>query len=115
MSSDISLGNLISRWRLFVEQCEEGYDWTIYEFDEEISVRDEIESADKTCLNTKEELEFKSNLFEIDTRFKSLLNEDAERPDRPKTWWSRGILKKAGVDYKQDIQEFYKVFVDDIE
>jgi hypothetical protein len=105
---------LVEWWSGFVDQCIDGYDWTIYEYDDEIGVRDYLE-----CLLIDSELQrfeeyepFRSAIDEVDKRFRTVLQENVERPTDSSYWWRRGVLQFAGDEYRQDMESRYSIPVD---
>lgn len=91
---------MVSRWEDFVESCEDGYDWSIYEYDNELSIRDSIELVlkNKDFANYPDYNEFCLIVSKIDDRLKCLFQK-AER-ERKTTWWAKGILSTAGSEYQ---------------
>ena len=95
---------LLICWQEFIKDCTVGYDWDLYEYDIDLSVR----AALDVILNAKalqahaEHKVFTERVAQLDLAFKQLLRDDAEREDLS-TWWERGILKKAGAAYAVDL------------
>ena len=99
--------DLVEQWNEFVQQCVEGYQYSLFEFDYEVSVRDEIQQIiDDGRLQEYEEFkDFVNKVDEIDNNFKSVVN-DFKIPERDKLpWWKKGILKKAGDQYVQNVKD----------
>src|SRR6266487_3196479 len=95
-----SPNQLLEAWNQFVDECELGYDMGIYEYDNDLSVRNIIEKIlQDEALSKFEEYEyFKKEIFKIDERFRKLLSKEKKRTDK-RFWWERGILNKAGKEY----------------
>ncbi|MGH2707806.1 MAG: hypothetical protein ACRDJK_05885, partial [Actinomycetota bacterium] len=41
----LTLNEAIEEWKHLVEQCEVGYDWGIYEFENDLAIRDLLEDV----------------------------------------------------------------------
>jgi len=63
---------LVEWWNNFVEQCEDGYGWTIYEYDDEIGVRDYLDAVlnDRSVMELPNAGELLKQVEGIDERFK---------------------------------------------
>ncbi len=111
---ELSPSSLVTLWDEFVSECEDIYGWTIYEFDNEIGIRDCID----IILNEKEMYifpefkEFKSLIDSIDRRFNDLLQKNNYRTEVGNKWWRKGILKFAGEEYCSDIFNLYGIIVE---
>lgn len=110
-----SAKELFEWWSSFVNQCVDGYDWTIYEYDDEVGVRDYLE-----CILQSEELrkftEFASlreSVDKVDEVFRGLLQTDAERPTNSRFWWRKGVLRFAGDEYRHDMESRYSIAVEE--
>lgn len=106
---------LVAKWEQFAQLCIEGYPSDIYDYDNELSVRDKIDTLVQ-CSELKEYPEY--NLFvdtvrKIDLKLKSVFQEKDFR-DR-ENWWNRGILKYAGYQYCDDILSIHGVEVEERE
>jgi hypothetical protein len=101
-------------WSGFVDQCVQGYDWTIYEYDDEIGVRDYIECVlnDMQLKGFHEYEWFRSAIDEVDKRFRAVLQESIQRPTDSPYWWRKGVLQFAGDEYRQDMESRYSILVD---
>jgi hypothetical protein len=109
--------DLLEWWHSFVGQCEGGYRWTIYELDDELSVRDYIEVllTDPVVAKFEEFASFAERVAELDKRFKALLKVGITRPASSQTWWRQGILRFAGDEYRSDIANQYSIPVEPAE
>jgi hypothetical protein len=105
--------DLVTQWQEFVNWCAEGYQWDISEYNNEISVRNELEkmlSASKLqSYNELQQLKFV--VSEIDNRFKDLLKEDISLKNKT-NWWEQGILKKAGEPYATYFHQAYGISIE---
>jgi len=98
------------KMEIFVSEYEESYQWTIFEYDNEIRAREKIELLLKSpeLRNYNEFQKFKKDIDAIDLKFKNLFISDGGRKNK-KYWWSYGILKYAGKDYANDIFQEYDI------
>ena len=95
-----SLGALLRRWSAFVTQVERGYDDSIYEYTNDLSVRDRLERlAAGAGPGLRAKLE--GALAADDRRFEAA-TEDAARPlgefrdASPPWWWRRAPVRRVG-------------------
>jgi hypothetical protein len=104
---------LVEWWKNFVEQCEDGYGWTIYEYDDEISVRDSLDAVlnDRSVMELPNADELLKQVERIDERFKALLQIGVSRPMTSSKWWRTGVLKFAGEEYRSDMESRYSIRV----
>jgi hypothetical protein len=104
---------LLSWWAGFVIGCEEGYQWTIYEYYDEIGVREKIEIVlnDPQLQPHSEMAEFRKPVYAIDERFKHLALPGVET-EYQRNWWERIILKRGGQEYADDIYRNYGVKIE---
>jgi hypothetical protein len=91
-----SLDAMLGRWRAFVTAVERGYDDSIYEYTNDLSVRDRLErvaSGAGPALRAKLE----SALAEDDRRFEAA-TEEADRPLGASggAWWRRVPRRRVG-------------------
>ncbi len=108
-----SLSVLASKWTFFVDQCAEGYDWNIYEFDNELSVRDSIEEIlnDPVFKQFYEFGGFVREVHDADERYRDLLQPNVKRTSFSESWWHTGVLKSAGDEYCSDVLRRYSILV----
>jgi hypothetical protein len=106
---------LIENWQETVESGKD-YHFTLFEWDDEISVRELIENI----LNNEQikQLEyfytdFNARVNKIDSEFRSITFDDFERP-HCKNWWEKRILKGGEDEYKEHIKQFYSIDLDEL-
>ncbi len=116
---------LLNKWKKFVEECEEGYSFTLGEYIiTDLGARDTLEYLINSLGKAEFELseEISKFLKPIDNRFKKLLIEkdkyllgkffENKYKNKKKYWWYWGIVKNAKgdllEDLKLDIFEHYK-------
>ena len=108
---------LLDLWRFFVDECVDGYGSSIYEFDNDLSVREDIEvllQADEVVDRQGFET-FLSVLKIIDARYAELLQPDVKRPGNIAHWWRTGVLRYAGDEYCSDANDLYSIQVRKLE
>jgi hypothetical protein len=95
----VSLNKLFAQWAEFVRAVERGYDGSIYEYTNDLCVRDRLQSliaASSPTLRAKLE----KSLAPVDERF-TVATEPAARPLRsdsadPPSWWRRIPRRRRG-------------------
>lgn len=104
----LSPWELLDTWKQFVAECKSGYEMSIYEYDNDLSVRDKIEEiiSAKQVKGYQEYYDFSKKVDFIDNLFKKLLSPNVKR-DNKYTWWQQGILVKAGEEYARDINDLF--------
>ncbi|MBI4422096.1 MAG: hypothetical protein HY554_00120 [Elusimicrobia bacterium] len=98
---------LLSQWRSFVAEVERGYSWTLYEYQNDLSVRDQIDEILK-ALPASMRHQLSAPLAEADRRF-----EDATAPcarpvirgERRLGAWYRRVPKRAVGELEDDLRE----------
>lgn len=112
---EVSPASLLKDWLLFVEECEKGYPNNIYEYYNDIRVREWIElilSAPQ--LQQFPELEeFASNILLIDKRFQALLLPDVSLPKS--FWWEKGVPRYGGREFRDDLVNLYGIKIELLE
>lgn len=103
--------DVVGSWRGFVEQCEEGYADNIYEFENDLAVRDLImRILDNAVLRNYSQMAWvRDEIDQIDARYQSLLLAEEVRPDRP--WWEARIPRLAGEELAAHFAAQYGVTV----
>ena len=92
-----SLGQLLKKWGSFVTAVERGYDDSIYEYTNDLSVRDRLERV-VTGASPGLRAQLEGALAGDDGRFEAA-TEEAARPlgARYTTWWWRRVpLRRVG-------------------
>lgn len=105
--------DLIDRWRYVVEDVADGYGDNIYEYLNDLSVRGRIEDLlQDESLTDVEQMEWvRTQVSEIDARFRSLVRPEAVRGDLP--WWKAHLPAYAGAELVADIKEAYGVSLEE--
>lgn len=91
--------------------CEEGYQWSIYEYENELGVRDVIDKVlTASELSAYPELPtFAEVVAEIDDRFASLLRLGPSVLQDSAPWWHSSLPGYAGPDLVADAKSKYSV------
>lgn len=103
----LTLASLLERWENFVSEVEEGYDDSIYEYTNDLSVRDLLQVVvDNSPISFRDKLI--GALWIWDERFKKA-TEASKRsvlPNKEKSqaWWWFRVPKKPGSELKNDLQ-----------
>ncbi|GAA1568356.1 hypothetical protein [Kribbella karoonensis] len=103
--------DVIGGWRGFVEECETGYADNIYEFQNDLGVRNLImKILDSPTLRNYSQMEWvREEIGQVDARYRALLLEPEVRPGRP--WWEARIPRLAGRELAEDFVTEYGVRV----
>lgn len=101
-------------WKQFVEWCEHGYGWSVYEYENELAVRDLIESLfhQKRLVNTTQMEWFRERVGEVDSRFRALLSSGPVVKTAAAPWWRERVPPYAGSELATDFESQYGVVVD---
>jgi hypothetical protein len=103
----LTLQVMLERWEYFVSEVEEGYDDSIYEYTNDLSVRDLLQVVvDNSSLTLREKL---IDALQIcDERFQKATEESKRSvlPDKEKSqaWWWFRVPVKPGLELKNDLQ-----------
>lgn len=105
--------DLLERWTALVKAAEQGYRWTIDEYLNEMAARDLLEAVltDEALGGEPEVSELSGRVAEADRHLRALVRDDVHigGPDEP--WWRRGVLRRAGDDYVEDLERIYGIRV----
>lgn len=111
-----TLVTLLDKWRFFIGECEEGYQWDYSEYKNEIGTRHLIQQL----LNNEEIAaadEFKEVFVELgrlDQKFQNLLQPKIVL-EKGEGWWDKGVLKKAGKEYCLYMYDAHAIAVKDVD
>jgi hypothetical protein len=97
-----SLGGLLRGWRDFVTQVERGYDDSIYEYTNDLSVRDRLEPLIQDAASTA-----RAELEAVDRRFEAA-TEESTRPlgafkDATPPWWWQRVPRRLVGELADDL------------
>lgn len=101
-----SPSDLVEQWREFVEICAEGYSSTIYEYENERSVRDLLDKAlyDPVLRKYPEIESLREVVGEIDRRFREECRGDVTMAHSEAPWWQRCVPKRAEGEFADDLR-----------
>jgi len=100
-----TLGALLQKWSRFVTAVERGYDDSIYEYTNDLSVRDRLERV-IACASPGLRAQLEGVLAAEDKRFEAA-TEEAARPlgvAYTGWWWRRVPLRRVG-ELAQDLRD----------
>jgi hypothetical protein len=98
-----SLGSLLQAWQRFVTAVERGYDDSIYEYTNDLSVRDRLERV-VAAASPGLRAQLEQALAPDDRRFEAA-TEEAARPlgSTYTTWWWQRVPARPGDELAQDL------------
>jgi hypothetical protein len=99
-----SLGSLLQKWGHFVTAVERGYDDSIYEYTNDLSVRDRLERV-VTGASPGLRAQLEGALAADDGRFEAA-TEEAARPLAATytTWWWRRVPRRRAGELADDLE-----------
>lgn len=110
----LSLAQMEAAWVAFVDACEGGYSWSLYEFDNDVSIRDRIELVlSHEGLRGLESIQnFRERVSVEDGRLRRLFRAETRFGADASPWWKNGILKAGGREYVRDVLSRYGLEVE---
>jgi hypothetical protein len=105
----LSPSALVEQWRSFVESCEDGCDEDIFEYENDLSVRDTLERILRSeKLQRFEQMSWvRSQVDDADQRFRALLSDEKVRSDG--AWWQVRMPRLVGPALAADVRDRYGV------
>jgi hypothetical protein len=105
-SADLSPWTIVEQWESLVDQVAEGYNWSLYEFTNDLTVRDFLEKAFRDGrLGQFSEIGAMCQRVEAaDTRLKEMFLPDDKIGGAAMPWWHRGVLAAAGDEYVDELK-----------
>ncbi|HWK88427.1 MAG TPA: hypothetical protein VNP72_00480 [Longimicrobium sp.] len=105
--------SMLDEWRKFVQQCQDGYPFNIYEYHNDLSVRDRIEAClHETAADADAQAGFAAGVAEEDERFRALLQPGVQVGPEEDAWWHRGVLRYAWRDLARDLKDWFNVEIE---
>ncbi|MBI5202493.1 MAG: hypothetical protein HY925_12955 [Elusimicrobia bacterium] len=105
MGQKVRYDGLLSKWRAFVADVERGYGWTLYDYQNDLSVRDEIERVVRS-VPASVRRQLSEPLAEADRKFASA-TEPSPRPvlrgGAPDHAWYKRVPKVRVGELKSDL------------
>jgi hypothetical protein len=104
-------GEFVDAWRSFVAQCSAGYDMSIYEYENDLALRAEIQVLldDSELQRLEGYREFCDGISSVDRDFMALLQEGVEIGSTSDPWWTRGVLRQACAELARDFMNIHGV------
>ena len=105
---------LLQSWREFMRRCSSGYEWGMYEYANDLAIRDQINEVlnDGRVKIFREFIEFSSDVENIDQEFRKLFIKNVSLGVGKNNWWRQGILRRGGQEYVDDIKRTYNIDVE---
>lgn len=113
-NKEYSPGLMIDIWQEVFESCEHAYADSIFELDNELSIRDDIEFAlnEPDLMQCPEHKIFVNKVEQIDSDFKKIIQPTS---DSNKLWWKNLVLKYASDEYVEQMKLYKNIIVEKIE
>lgn len=107
----VSPAQLLERWSVFVSECESGYADSIYEYDNDISVRDLLEAVvtDEEFARFPQAEPIGEAVHGIDERFRAACREGVQVGSESRPWWRRAVPRVALDEFADDLQRLYGI------
>lgn len=101
----------VERWRSFVEACEEGFGGSIYELENERSIRRLLDRAfGDPVLQTHRELdEIRLIVDELDVRLRRATRDDVSIGADGDPWWARLVPRVTFGELETDLRSLYGI------
>ncbi|MET9319612.1 hypothetical protein ABZX75_05360 [Streptomyces sp. NPDC003038] len=98
----------IEAWSEFVEDCRDGYEATLFEYWDEISIRGFLQSVidDPVVRLTPESDWFTAEVHRLDDEFKQILHGGFAVPGG-RRWWESMIPRTGGQEMARNVRELY--------
>ena len=109
-----SVSEMVGAWEDLVEASQAGYGWDLSEFDDELAVRERLEAAlsDAELARHPSWAAYRQAIERADATFRELLQPGVERGPPSGKWWERGVLRRAGKEYAEDVESLYGAHVE---
>ncbi|MFJ2897477.1 hypothetical protein ACIO87_21635 [Streptomyces sp. NPDC087218] len=106
-------GRAVEAWLQFVESCEEGYEDSLAEYRNELSIRRFLQAVidDPQVRRAPDAQWFIREVEDIDAKFSALLEGGFRVPGRW-GWWERRIPRIGGGVFLIDVRDAYGVEVE---
>jgi hypothetical protein len=101
---------VIEVWRELVDACIEGYSYSVFDFSNDLFVRELVEFGltEGNLSKYEEHQTFKQKIKEIDDDFLKIIRESTYPKDQ---WWKDAILKYSGEKYSSDMSKFHGISI----
>ncbi|MBL0885908.1 hypothetical protein [Myceligenerans indicum] len=112
----MEFADALMSWSEFVDECAEGYSFGVYEYDNDLQVRDLLELAfDGEADELLGAEEARRSIVVVDERFRRILKPGVRVPGASETWWSGAVPARGGVELVEDLEENYRTEIDLVE
>ncbi|WP_405678835.1 hypothetical protein OG239_26705 [Streptomyces sp. NBC_00868] len=98
----------IEMWDDFVEDCRDGYEATLFEYWDEISIRRFLQSLldDPVARETPEIQWFAAEVHRIDDAFRQIVQGGFNVPGE-RSWWESTLPRRAGEEMARNVRDLY--------
>ncbi|MFD7025286.1 hypothetical protein [Promicromonospora sukumoe] len=106
-----SILGFVEAWQSLVDEVETGYGGDVYEYEAELSVRDDLERAivSPELKLLDEWASFRAQVLVADAQLRHLLG-PIVREGGP--WWRSRVPARAGAEFVSDVQRIFGVTID---
>jgi hypothetical protein len=103
IGTPVTLDGLLRDWQNFIAEIEHGYGLSLYDYTNDLSVRDRLDEL-MTTVSGQLRPKLEARLAPLDARFQKA-TEVAPAPlmARPQSWWRR-IPRQRGADFDADLE-----------
>jgi hypothetical protein len=111
--SNNSPNEYVENWKNFVEECKDGYSYSLYDYDLDLSIRDEIEiilRSEELKMFDEHEL-FRNRIMMIDQEFISI-TKDIRIFGLPSFWWKYKIPKFSKQQFSENVKNEFGLDID---
>ncbi len=105
----------VDAWAFFVSEADTAYVGDLYEYEDELSVRDilEIALADSYLSKFPQWEVMREKIMEVDQRFRSVLDGGPEIHPGDQ-WWRSRLPRRAGAELAHDARRIFGVDVESV-
>jgi hypothetical protein len=109
--TDLSPWAIVEQWESLVNQAAEGYQWGLYEFTNDLAVRDLLEEVfrDEKLARFGQIGIMRQHVEAADAQLKGMFLLDAEIGGADASWWHRGVLATADDEYVDDMKRLHGI------
>ena len=103
---NISLERLLDKLRIFIKEVENGYDFSIYDYLNDLTIRDHVEKILRTAPSTLLE-KLSREIQIVDQRFKDAtvkLEKPLRKDNKEVSWWWYRIPRNPGEELRDDLK-----------